>query len=102
MGINSGRNQEIADNDGSTVAYSGTATTTVSNVPSTPGNVISGISLWNGLTEVEVSFDGGTTYIPIGRRAFFSHNVKGQITQFKIKTASGTSDWDALINFEEQ
>lgn len=95
------QSEEIKDNEGSSVAYSGTATTTPADVPSSPGNIISGVSIFNGLNDIQVSFDGGSTYITIGRRAFFSHNVKGEITQFKIKTPSATSDWEALVNFEE-
>lgn len=94
-------NTEISDNRGSSVVYSGTATTTPANVPSSPGEVISGMSISTGLNDILVSFDGGTTFFTVSRRGFFSHNVKGEITQLVVKTLTGTSDYEILINFED-
>lgn len=91
---------ETEDNKGSTVAYSGTATTSIANIPSSADKIISGFALKNGLSDVQLSFDGGTTYFTVDRRGFFSTNIKGEITQVKIKTASGTSAYEALVQFE--
>lgn len=92
----------VLDNIGSTVVYSGTATTTPANVPSSAGNIISGIGLDNtGSLAMQVSMDGGTTYKTIGRGEFFSWNVKGEITQIQVKTPTSTSTYEIVINFED-
>jgi hypothetical protein len=97
----SGGEFEIRDNEGSSEVESGTATTTPTAYPTTPGNIISGVSLQVGLTDIQISFDGGTTYFNVERRGFFSHNVKGNITQVTLKTLSGTSDFELLLNLED-
>ncbi|MCP3684544.1 MAG: hypothetical protein GY861_17905 [bacterium] len=92
---------ETTDNLGSSEAFSGTATTSVANVPAVADKVISGISIWNkSSTELQVSFDGGSTFHDHDKKAFMSHNVKGEPTQIQVKTASGTADYKMIINFE--
>lgn len=103
MAITAGNNFEISDNVGSTVVYSGTANTTPANVPSSAGNVISGIGVDNtGSLDMQISMDGGTTYKTVGRGEFFSWDVKGQIKQVQVKTPTSTSTYEIVINFEDQ
>ena len=93
---------ETKDNDGRTQAYSGTATTSVASVPSSAGEKIAGASIFNnGSVDLLVSFDGGTSFLALGRKSFFSKNIKGQPTQLQVKTNSGTSAYEIAINFEE-
>lgn len=93
---------EVKDNSGSTVAEEGTATTTVQSVPSSPGNIIAGLSSWNdGSVPLEISFDGGTTYFKQDKKSFFSHNVKGEVRQLQVRTASGTAGFRFILNLEE-
>lgn len=102
VGITTDENDgEIKDNEGSTVAYSGTATTTAANVPATAGNIISGALVENtGSNDLEVSYDGGTTYYTLLKKQFVSWDIKGEITQLVVKTPTGTTTYQALINFE--
>ena len=97
-----GGDQEVQDNVGSTVAYSGTATTTPANVPSSADKIISGIGLENtDSNDMQVSMDGGTTYFTIAKKQFFSWNVKGNITQIQVKTPTSTATYQVVINFED-
>lgn len=93
---------ETKDNDGSTVAYSGTATTTVSNIPAIAGNVISGCEIVNrGSINLEISFDGGATYATLEKKESLSWDIKGNITQIKVKTLVDTTVYGCIINFED-
>lgn len=92
---------EVSDNCGSTVAFDGTATTSVSLVPAVAGEAISQI-YFNAIgRNLEVSFDNGTTFYAFDRKDRFTWDVKGEITQLQIRTSSGSSDWSAIINFED-
>lgn len=102
MAINSGSNHEISDNEGSTVVYSGTATTTPANVPASAGNIMSGFGLQNtGNENMQISMDGGTTYFTVGKKDFFAWDVKGNITQVQVKTPASTTTYEIVINFED-
>ena len=92
---------ENSDNSGSTIAYSGTATTTPTAVPASPGAGISQAIVKANGSNLEVSYDGGSTYWPYDNRASLSWDVKGLPTQLFFRTSSGSTDYDALINFEE-
>lgn len=102
MSITNGNLVETSDNVGSTKAYQGTATTTPSTVPASPGNVISQAGITNtGSTDIQVSFDGGITYTNLLKKEFLSWDVKGQITQLYVKTTTSLTTYDILINFED-
>ena len=91
----------IRGNEGTTTTFSGTATTTPANVPSTAGNVISGLGLDNtGNQDIQISMDGGTSYKTVGRGEFFTWDVKGGITQVQLKTLSSTSTYELTLNRE--
>lgn len=101
MAINNGNLVETSDNIGSTKAYQGTATTTPSAVPAVAGNVISQMGITNtGSVDIQVSFDGGTTYTNLLKKEFLSWDVKGEIQQLYVKTLTSTTTYDILINFE--
>lgn len=103
MGINAAGNFEVSDNVGSTVVYSGTATTTPASVPSTPGNAISGFLIENtGTVSMQISMDGGTTFKTIQKRGTFSWNLKGDKKQLVVKTLATTTTYELVINFEDQ
>lgn len=96
------KRQEVDDNVGSTVVYSGTATTTPANVPAVAGNGISGVGIDNyGNQDLLVSFDSGTTFKTLVKGDFYSVNIKGLPTQLSIKTLTGTADYEIMINFED-
>lgn len=94
-------NTEISDNRGTTVAYTGTATTTVANVPSVAGEAISQCLVQSLDKNLEVSFDGGTTYFPFERNGLLTWDVKGRPTQLKVRTSAATCPYRIIINFEE-
>jgi len=97
-----GDGRETRDNDGRSEAFSGTATTSVANVPSSAGQIISGVAIWNDATiGLQVSYDGGTSFHDHDKKSFTSHNVKGNITQLQVKTAASTADYRMIINFED-
>lgn len=92
---------EIVDNEGSSIVYSGTATTTPANVPASAGNIISGFAIKNtGTGDLRISMDGGTTTWTLEKREFFSWNLKGNIRQLIVDTASGSTTYQIVINFE--
>ena len=93
-------NAKTLENQGATTAYTGTANTTPANVPASAGGVISGVLINPKGNNFEVSFDGGTSYIPIDRNNIFTWDVKGEITQLLVRTDSGTSDYHILLNTE--
>jgi len=93
---------EYKDNLGSTVPINGTATTTPANVPAADGFIISGFSIWNdGVVPIEISFDNGVTFHSHDKKAFWSHNVKGQPLHLVFKTLSSTAAYRIVINFED-
>jgi hypothetical protein len=98
----SGGTREIEDNEGVSTSFSGTATTSVANVPVSADKVISGASIWNdGTVPLQISFDGGTSFHDQDKKSFMSHNIKGNVTQLQVKTAATTADYRIIINFEE-
>lgn len=105
---------EYKDNSGSTVSYGGPAGTSTGNwstsnksVPAVADKVISQVAIITGSTgasSFQCSYDGGTTFITLGRNAFFAVDVKGEITQLITKADTGTideADVQLVINFEE-
>lgn len=94
-------NTEVSDNRGSTVVYSGSATTTPAGVPSVAGAAISQALIEPSGNDFQVSFDGGTTYKSVKRNAVLTWDIKGSPTQLFVKTTSGTSAYEIMINFEE-
>lgn len=100
MGIGAGSNFETSDNQGATKAYEGTATTTVANVPASAGTAISQCLVRTFANNFEVSFDGGTTYLKLNKNDALTWDVKGEITQLKIRTSTGTASYRILLNTE--
>ena len=92
---------ELKDNLGSTISYSGTATTTPASVTGGPGNIISGALITAVGSNVEVSFDLGTTYYPLPRNATMSWDAKGEIRELFIRTSGGSRQYACIINFED-
>ena len=93
---------EVQDNKGTSVTYSGTATTTSANVPSSAGNKISGFGLDNtGTEDMQISMDGGTSWKTVDKKAYFSWEVKGEPTQLQVKTLANTTTYEITINFED-
>ena len=93
---------ETEDNAGSTQVFTGTATTTPSNVPAVAGNAISGVGIVARRGNLEVSFDGGLTFWPFEQtRESLTWDVKGRITQLVVRTSSGSVDYRIIINFED-
>jgi hypothetical protein len=92
---------EIKDNIGSTVAFNGTATTSVQSVPALAGTSISDALIISSGRRLQVSFDGGGTFLNVPRNGAIAWNVKGQVAQLQVRTSSGTTDFDLLINFED-
>ena len=102
MAITSGNLVETSDNVGSTKAYQGNATSTPSQVPAIANNVISQAGITNtGSTDLQISFDNGVTYTNLLKKEFLSWDVKGKIKQLFVKTNTGSTSYDILINFED-
>lgn len=101
MPISSGSTTEIRDLDGSTKAYSGTATTTETNIPTVADKIISQVTITCDGNNFQVSFDGGSTYFTMEKRDTLCQDVKGKITQIKVKTTSSTVNYKTIINFED-
>jgi hypothetical protein len=94
--------QEVQDNLGSSVVYSGTANTTPAGVPAVAGNIISGFDIDNyGNQDMFISMDGGTTYRTLAKSDYYSWNLKGNQTQIYVKTLTDTCDYEMTINFED-
>lgn len=92
---------EIKDNQGSSVPFNGTATTTPQNIPAVAGNVISGFVLSVDGQNVEVSTDGGSNYYAVPRNGSISWDVKGEITQIQVRTSSGSTGFSGIVNLED-
>lgn len=94
-----GSQTDIRDQSGTTVHASFTATTTPTNFPSSPGNLISDVIIVTPEDDlVEISFDGGTNYFPIC--CSFAWAPK-QVAQIKVKTSSATAAVYILANLED-
>ena len=100
MGISNAGQIEVSDNEGRSEAFSGTATTSVTNIPSSAGQKISEALVAVDGNNVQISFDGGTSFWDVPKKAAFAWDVKGEITQIQIKTSSGSTDYSILVNFE--
>ena len=87
---------EIKDNKGTSTAFSGTATTGVTNLPTVAGNVISNATIYADKKDLQVSFDNGTTYFTFLGSGSLVKNVKGNITQIQVKTVVGSIDFEIL------
>ena len=47
-----------------------------------------------------MSYDNGTSYDPVDRNTVVVWDVKGNITQLRVRTTSGTSNYEILLNTE--
>lgn len=92
---------ESQDNTGSSVAYSGTATTTIANIPVSADKAISGFMFSFDGANVEISMDGGITYFEFPKNSYGYKDIKGEPTQLKIRTTSGSTGYNILIDFED-
>ena len=104
---------EYSDNLGSTVVYGGPSgiatgdwTTSIKNIPSVAGAIISQVGIRTDNPSpgsFECSFDGGTTYVTVGKEEFMYVDVKGSIRQLLTRSTTGTinqAEVHVLINFE--
>lgn len=92
---------EQQDNVGTTIHISGTATTTPTDYPSSPGNKIQRLMLDNlGNKTIKFSVDGGTNYKSVVKGGAIVKTLRGNIRQIKIKTDSSTSEFDGFIDAE--
>lgn len=88
------------DLSGTTDIITGTATTTFTLYPTTPGNNIAQFTLVNnsGNRNLRFSFNGGTTFITIpGGGIWSEQELRGTITQISIASDSSTVGFDLLI-----
>jgi len=92
---------DTQDNIGSSVAFSGTATTTPASVPGAPDKVISGFMFSFAGANIEISTDGGTSYFEFPKNAYGYRDVKGSPTQILIRTTTGTTGYKLWIDFED-
>lgn len=92
---------EINDNDGSTVGFSGTATTSITDIPSVADKRISGFMFTVDGENIQISADGGTTYFDVPKKGNGAKDIKGDITQLKIRTSTGTTDYSLWVDFED-
>lgn len=96
---------ETIDNLGTTSQYSGTATTSPTSVPAIAGNAIAECLVRcassNAVTKrLQVSFDGGTTYMTLSPGEFVGWSLKGGVTQIQLKTPASTTDYEIVLNRE--
>jgi len=91
---------EISDNQGRTEAFSVSATTTFQNIPSSPGEKISGVMFSIDGNNVEISADGGTSYFQFPKDASGFKDLKGGPNQIQVRTSSGTASVKLWIDFE--
>ena len=92
---------ETEDNAGRTENFSGTATTTVSQIPAVAGESISGYLFIADERNIELSDDGGITFFPVKNGEAIIWDVKGNITQLHVRSTGGNRDYRCKINFEE-
>jgi len=92
---------ESADNYGATEVHGGangitydTITTGGVDVPKTNTKKIAGfyvrVGAIGGSQNVQISMDGGTSHITLGKNEEFAANIKGEPTALKVQTNSGT------------
>jgi len=95
---------ETTDLVGTVTHFSGTATTTPAQVPSSPSTVISELLIRNtntqGLAKLQVSFDGGTAYFDIDAGDTLIWGPKGEIGSIYIRSSSGSVNYQILMNRE--
>ena len=86
---------------GTTDHFNGTATTSPANVPASAGNAITSVMVKNTNSaniNLQVSFDGGSTFYDIERGEVLSGEPKGSLTQFIVQTASSTATYQSIVN----
>ncbi len=96
---------EQRDNVGSTKHFNGSVNSVIS-IPSFSDKVISEVMIQNisipANRILQVSFDGGSNFISVGRNSHIAWTPKGYQTQIKIKSPTGSLvSYEILINFEE-
>jgi len=94
---------EIRDKRGTTEHFSGTATTTPQTIPAVAGFELQTVMIDNlGNKDIYVSFDGGTNFKTVVKWGSLVKTIKGNVKQFQVKTISGTSDFDGIMDRELQ
>lgn len=94
---------ETTDNAGSTTHFSGSLASNgdTVDVPSVAGNVISGVQIKAVNKDMEFSFDGGSSYSTLTRKAVQDWDVKGYITQIRLRATKNNTDWEVILNLED-
>jgi hypothetical protein len=101
---------DIRDTLGKTIHYSGTVGLTSALVPPAIGDKLGSVIVrnpqTNGInTTLKVAFDGGTTYITLGRGEFVGwypkNNASGTpITQIRILGSVAATNYEIIADFE--
>lgn len=92
---------EISDKAGQTFHHNGTATTSAVSIPASPAGVIDYVLIDNrGNNTIEVSFDSGGNWKKIDKLGVLTWLVKGNVNQIRIRSVSGTSAYEILMNRE--
>ena len=92
---------EIKDTSGSTEAFSGVlANNVTADVPAVAGNIIAQVMVLAVNRDLDISFDGGSSYFTIPRRDSLSWPAKGNITQIRLRGTGNNTRWRALLNLE--
>jgi len=94
---------ESIDVEGDSLHVNGASTTTPQNIPAIAAGVISEFSLTclkSQAGNLLVSLDGGSTFKTIYPGGNWSWTPKGKLTQIKIKSSSGSVNYEAVFNRE--
>lgn len=104
MGITQGV-VETEDLRGSTDHYNGTVGTTPVSIPSSPGNAIQSVLIDNvsisANKKLLVSFDSGTTWKTIPRKAVLQGTIKGAPKQIQVKGSVAGVEYEIILNRED-
>jgi len=100
----SGGTTEVQDLDGTSDVFSGTVGTSNTNLPATPGGIISEFNIENLESNSQneilfVSFNG-TDFKALQRGDSWTWTPKGNLTQIIIKGSTSTVDYEAVLNRE--
>lgn len=96
---------EIQDLQGSTVHYSGTASTVEANIPTVADKVISEVFFkcdfqTPNTKKCLISFDGGTGWLTLDVGEMIGWSQKGKRTQIKVKANTTGVTYQAIVNYE--
>ena len=99
---------ESIDLTGQTLQFASSVGTTPTLFPSSPvanhfvSEILINTQKMTGFSQrLQVSVDGGTTYMDIKRNTIIGISVRGQIQQIHVKSLSGTINFDMILNLEE-